>query len=105
MTITDRRRGRTPHLRKITGGRQDPRAPERPPAVQPSWLSLPAPGCRRCTRLPVGTTLPSVIALGSACAVRAPCIVARDGGTVAARGQMYERQDMRDVMQVAAPHA
>ena len=35
---------------------------------------------RRCTRLAVATTLPRVIALGSVCAVRAPGIVARDGG-------------------------
>jgi len=40
----------------------------------------PPQGCRRCTRLAVATTLPRVIALGSVCAVRAPGIVARDGG-------------------------
>jgi hypothetical protein len=36
--------GRTLHLRRITGGRRDPRAPERPPPVRRSWLPLPAPG-------------------------------------------------------------
>ena len=73
-------RGRALHLRKITGGRQDPRMPERPPPVQRSWLSLPPRGCRRRTRLAIATTPPRVIALGSVCAVRAPGIVARDGG-------------------------
>jgi len=52
-------------------------------------------GSRRCASPAVATTLPHVIALGSVCAVRAPSIVARDGGTVAERGQMYERQGVR----------
>jgi hypothetical protein len=48
--------------------------------VAQAGLSLPARGCRQCTRVAVAATVPRKIALGSACDVRASSIVMRDSG-------------------------
>ena len=95
-----------PATHTIAGERQDPPVPGSG-RLRCSGAGYPCPpqGCRGCIRRAVATTLPRVIALGSVCAVRAPGIVARDGGDRCRAARCTSARTCGDVMQAAAPLA